>query len=190
MARSQKVFIPEETLVSLLKQHDPKGFEYLYRNYSTALYSLSLRIVRSRDLVDDVVQDTFTKIWKNIGNYERKKGTLFTWMLNIARNTAIDRTRLMDYKSQNRNYDIEPNLHWIDTWHHSHTQVDGVGLMNLVQELKAEHRTVIDYLYLRGYSQSEFAEEWGIPLGTVKSRVKAAINELRKMMHTDVALQA
>jgi RNA polymerase sigma-70 factor (ECF subfamily) len=189
MTRTASITIPEETLVQLLKQRDPKSFEYLYRHYSTALYSLSLRIVRSRDLVDDVVQDIFTKIWKNIGSYERRKGTLFTWMLNIARNTAIDRIRLMDYKTQYQSFDLSQSV-YLDELHYTDTSLDSIGLSHLMGQLKAEHQLVIDYLYLRGYSQSEFAEEWGIPLGTVKSRVKVAMNELRKLMHADVALLA
>ncbi len=190
MSRNFAAIIPEETLVELLKQRDPKSFEYLYRNYSTALYSLSLRIVRSKDLVDDVIQDTFTKIWKNIGYYERKKGTLFTWMLNIARNTAIDRIRLMDYKSNYHSFDLSQSSYLSDQLYYSDTRIDSIGLLHLVDQLKAEHRLVIDYLYLKGYSQSEFAKEWGIPLGTVKSRVKVAMHELRKLMHADVALMA
>jgi len=170
-------------LVSLLQQHDRKGFEYLYDRYSAALYGVVLRIVRSEELAEDVVQEAFVKIWKNIAMYDRSKGTLFTWMLNIARNTGIDKIRSQDYKQQANIQNVEQNVGMVEKQTHIHQEIDQIGLEKYVAQLKPEHHLIVDYLYFRGYTQSEVADELGIPLGTVKTRVKMAITHLREIMN-------
>ena len=84
----------EEELVNLLKQNNKAAFSYLYDHYSGALFGIILKIVnQDEETSEDVLQDVFIKIWKKIATYDSTKGTLFTWMLNIARNTAIDKVR-------------------------------------------------------------------------------------------------
>ena len=78
-----------------MQAQDQRAFSLLYDNYSAALYGVILKIVRTEEIAADVMQDSFVKIWKNIENYNRIKGTLFTWMLNVARNTAIDQIHLI-----------------------------------------------------------------------------------------------
>ena len=185
---SRYATIAENELVSLLQQHDRKGFEYLYDRYSAALYGVVLRIVRSEELAEDVVQEAFVKIWKNIGMYDRSKGTLFTWMLNIARNTAIDKIRSQDFKQQAKIQDVEQNVGMVEKQTHVQLETDHIGLEKYVSQLKPEHHLIVDYLYFRGYTQSELADELGIPLGTVKTRVKMAITHLREMMNESIDL--
>src|SRR3712207_4079549 len=81
----------EKELVRLLRQREKRGFTLLYDHYSSALYGIIRKIVRSEELAQDVLQDAFVKIWRGIDSYDASKGTLFTWILNVARNTAIDR---------------------------------------------------------------------------------------------------
>lgn len=176
----RKTIIDEENLVLLLQSKDQRGFSILYDNYSSALYGVILKIVRTEEIAADVMQDSFVKIWKNIEGYNRTKGTLFTWMLNVARNTAIDKIRSQDFQNSQRNQDLDSTVEIIDNQASSQFDVDAIGLKKIVENLRPEHRQMIDLLYFQGYTQAEVAEEFGIPLGTVKTRVKAAIVQLRQ----------
>jgi RNA polymerase sigma-70 factor, ECF subfamily len=176
----RKTIIDEGDLVLMLQSKDERGFSILYDNYSSALYGVILKIVRTEEIAADVMQDSFVKIWKNIEGYNRTKGTLFTWMLNVARNTAIDKIRSQDFQNSQRNQDLDSNVEIIDNQASSQFDVDAIGLKKVVENLRPEHRQMIDLLYFKGYTQAEVAEEFGIPLGTVKTRVKAAIVQLRQ----------
>ena len=176
----RKTVIAEEALVALLQVKDQRGFSILYDNYSSALYGVILKIVRTEEIAADVMQDSFVKIWKNIEGYNRTKGTLFTWMLNVARNTAIDKIRSQDYQNSQRNQDLDSTVEIIDNQGSSQFDVDAIGLKKVVENLRPEYRQMIDLLYFQGYTQAEVADEFGIPLGTVKTRVKAAIIQLRQ----------
>ena len=176
----RKTIIDEGDLVLMLQSKDERGFSILYDNYSSALYGVILKIVRTEEIAADVLQDAFVKIWKNIEGYNRTKGTLFTWMLNVARNTAIDKIRSQDFQNSQRNQDLDTTVELIDSQANSQFDVDAIGLKKVVENLRPEHRQMIDLLYFQGYTQAEVAKEFDIPLGTVKTRVKAAIVQLRQ----------
>ncbi len=176
----RKTIIAEEALVSLLQSKDERGFSILYDNYSSALYGVVLKIVRSEEIADDVMQDAFVKIWKNIEAYNRTKGTLFTWILNVARNTAIDRIRSQEFQNSQKNQDLDTSINFIDNQSSSQFDVDAIGIKKVVENLRPEYQQMIELLYFQGYTQAEVSEEFGIPLGTVKTRVKAAIVQLRQ----------
>jgi RNA polymerase sigma-70 factor, ECF subfamily len=120
------------------------------------------------------------KIWKNIEGYNRSKGTLFTWILNVARNTAIDKIRSQEFQNSQKNQDLETSINFIDNQGSSQFDVDAIGIRKVVESLRPEHQQMIDLLYFQGYTQAEVSEEFGIPLGTVKTRVKAAVVQLRQ----------
>jgi RNA polymerase sigma-70 factor (ECF subfamily) len=101
-------------------------------------------------------------------------------MLNVARNTAIDKIRSQDFQNSQRNQDLDSTVEIIDNQANSQFDVDAIGLKKVVENLRPEHRQMIDLLYFQGYTQAEVADEFGIPLGTVKTRVKAAIVHLRQ----------
>jgi RNA polymerase sigma-70 factor, ECF subfamily len=176
----RKTIIEEDALVSLLQSKDQRGFSILYENYSSALYGVILKIVRSEEIAADVMQDAFVKIWKNIEGYNRTKGTLFTWILNVARNTAIDRIRSQEFQNSQKNQDLETSINFIDNQGSSQFDVDAIGIRKVVENLRPEHQQMINLLYFQGYTQAEVSEEFGIPLGTVKTRVKAAVVQLRQ----------
>ena len=83
-----RVFADETELVMLLKQKSKVAFNYLYDNYSRALYGIILKIVETEEVAEDILQDVFVKIWNRIDSYDASKGKLFTWLLNVARNTG------------------------------------------------------------------------------------------------------
>ena len=172
--------IAEEELVKLLKLKDKESFSYLYDNYSQALFGIILRILnQERQTAEDVLQECFVKVWKKIDSYDRIKGTLFTWMLNIARNTAIDKLR-----SLNRNsiQSLDENVYAVDKVHHHSINEDSIGVKEVVNNLKPEHKIIIDLAYFGGYTQEEISEKLNMPLGTVKTRARSALIELRKII--------
>lgn len=186
---ARRISISEEELVALLKDKDQRGFTILYNNYSGALYGVLNKIIQSDDDANDLLQDTFLKIWKNIGNYDASKGSIFTWMMNIARNLAIDKIRSVDFRDTSQNVSMEDKVvYQIDNQYRTTQDVDGIGLQKVVDKLKPEHKQLIDLVYYRGYTQAEVAEEYGIPLGTVKTRIKAAVNTLRTLLQVLVLL--
>lgn len=180
---ARRISIAEEELVSLLKNKDQKGFNILYNNYSGALFGVVNKIVQSNDDANDLLQDTFLKIWKNIDNYDPSKGSIFTWMMNIARNLAIDRVRSADFRDSSQNISMEDNVIFqIDNEYQTVQDIDAIGLQNVIEKLRPEYKQLIDLVYYKGYTQAEVSEEYGIPLGTVKTRIKAAVGTLRAML--------
>lgn len=180
---ARRISIAEEELVFLLKNKDQKGFNILYNNYSGALFGVINKIVQSDDDANDLLQDTFLKIWRNIDNYDSSKGSIFTWMMNIARNLSIDRVRSADFRDSSQNISMEQNIiYQVDSEHQTVMDVDSIGLRKVVDNLKPEYRQLIELVYYKGYTQAEVSEEYGIPLGTVKTRIKAAVGSLRAML--------
>lgn len=180
---ARRISIAEEELVSLLKNKDQKGFNILYNNYSGALFGVINKIIQSDDDANDLLQDTFLKIWRNIDNYDSSKGSIFTWMMNIARNLSIDRVRSADFRDSSQNISMEQNIiYQVDSEHQTVMDVDSIGLRKVVDNLKPEYRQLIELVYYQGYTQAEVSEEYGIPLGTVKTRIKAAVGSLRAML--------
>jgi RNA polymerase sigma-70 factor, ECF subfamily len=181
----RKTKIPEGELLQLLGSRSEKGFSILYDNYSAAIYGVVNKIVKSSEVAQDVTQDVFVKIWNNFHKHDPSKGTLFTWMLNLARNAAIDKYRSAEYTQQFKlNTDIESYVGVIDNENHSSYNVDAIGVRTIVAKLKPEYRQLIELVYFQGYSQSEIADEFDIPLGTVKTRIRAALTNLRAILAT------
>ncbi|MES2620066.1 MAG: sigma-70 family RNA polymerase sigma factor [Bacteroidota bacterium] len=176
LAQSKKY--TEEFLCSELKSKSKLAFEYLYDNYSPALYGVIFNILHHEEASNDALQEVFVKIWNNFESYDPQRSRLYTWMMNIARNHAIDKLRSKAMKGEHelkRDKDFARNIHATTSQF-----VDGIGLKKMVDQLEKEQKDIIDLLYFRGFTQSEVAEELSIPLGTVKSRVRLAMNKLRK----------
>ena len=132
----RKTIIAEETLLLMLQSKDERGFSILYDNYSAALYGVILKIVRTEEIASDILQDSFVKIWRNIEGYNSGRGTLFTWMLNIARNTAIDKIRSQDFQNSQKNQDLETTINTIDKQEYSQFDVDAIGVKKVIEKLK------------------------------------------------------
>ncbi|HTE25154.1 RNA polymerase sigma factor [Flavitalea sp.] len=170
----------EHQLVSLLKQRDNKAFEYLYDNYSGALYNIVMQILNDVDLSNDVLQEVFVNIWRKIESYDSIKGRLFTWMLNITRNAAIDVLRSKSYQNSQKNQSISEQSEFDIGGKTSQLNVDNIGVRKVLEKLKVEQRVLIELAYFKGYTHEEIAEIESIPLGTVKTRIRSALIQLRE----------
>lgn len=169
-----------DQLVLALKQGDEQAFSELYDRYSAVIFGVLLRVVRKQETAEDLLQEVFVKIWNNIGAYDSSQGSIYTWMVAIARNLAIDKTRSKAFRNENRTTAEIVSYKSYGT--PVEISTDTIGLKEKIEQLKPEHRLIIDMLFLQGYTQQDAAEELGIPLGTVKTRSRAAIQQLRQLL--------
>lgn len=171
----------EEELVLLLRQQSRDGFNYLYRQYGAVLYGIIGRVVYDEQTAQDVLQDVFVKIWSNIGQYDAKKGRLYTWMINIARNSAIDRLRSKGEIMKGKIQTGEDVVNNVRSGMKTEQSTDGIGLRNMVAGMKPEYETIVTLAYFKGYTLEEISKALNIPLGTVKTRMRHAIQQLREI---------
>jgi RNA polymerase sigma factor (sigma-70 family) len=174
-----KTTYTEAELVTLLKQRDNHSYTYLYDHYSGALYTVILQIVPDRDIASDVLQDVFVNAWRRIDQYDNSKGRLFTWLLNIARNAAIDMVRSKGYQKNQQIRELPNDVNGIDTGNSLKLNIDNIGLRKVLNNLKEDQRVLVDMAYFKGYTQDEIAKELNLPLGTVKTRIRTALIQLR-----------
>ncbi|WP_437918159.1 RNA polymerase sigma factor [Sphingobacterium sp. LRF_L2] len=178
--------ISEDDLISLLKKKDRRAFNYLYDNYAGALYGVVIRIVSHKAYAEEVIQNIFVKIWNHMNLFDHTKGRLYTWMIQIARNTAIDYIKSKSVQNEQKNQSLPDIVNTTEA--HQFVQmdqvekVDFIGLKNVLGTLKPEWRQLIEMAYYEGYTQQEIAEHLVIPLGTVKTRVRAALLQLREIL--------
>ena len=172
----------EQELVSQLLKQNGQAFSYLYDNYSPALFGVINQIISNKEVAADVLQDVFVNIWKKIGLYDDTKGRLFTWMLNIARNAAIDKLRSRSYPDSLKNQPLTENVNTIKANSVVNPQQNDIGLKKQVGKLKEEYRVLIDLSYFQGFTHEEIAKILNLPLGTVKTRIRSALTQLRTMI--------
>lgn len=170
----------EDQLIAGLRAQDRKTVEYLYDKYSRALYAVISRIITDKDIAEEVFHDAFIKITRKIDSYDESKGRLYTWMANICRNAAIDKTRSKEYSKSSKTNTIDDYVYGLESESGTSQLVDGIGVKELLVDLNEEQRFVIECIYFKGFTHSEISEEFDLPLGTVKSRIRAAINVLKK----------
>lgn len=169
-------------MIERLKAKDRTALEYLYDHYSGALYGVVFRVLQQEDVAEEVLQDVFIKIWDRFEQYDSSKGKLFTWMLNIARNQAIDKTRSGEISKLRKTKGIENYVTSIENQDYIEQHVDGIGVKEILKDLSQEQRFVVEHVYFKGYTQSELSEEFDIPLGTVKTRLRLAMQQLRSTL--------
>lgn len=170
----------EQELTSALKAKDEQAFSYLYDHYSGSLYSIILQIVKSPEVASDVLQEVFVNIWRKMESYDPIKGRLFTWMLNISRNASIDMLRSKNYQNSQKNQEITDNVYGSNQA--TQTNIDGIGLSKFLVKLRPEQRVLIELAYFKGYTHDEIAQIEDIPLGTVKTRIRNALLQLREFL--------
>ncbi len=179
--RPYKSRMDEHELIARLKQLDEKSYAYLYDQYSANLYHVIFRLVNSESESENLLQDTFVKIWRSIDLYDPAKGKLYTWLVTIARNMAIDYCR-SQYFSKKKMIQSEDSIVHIETDSRVMSKLEYIGLEKILFSLDENSKQIIDLQYYYGYTQQEISEEFGIPLGTVKSRTRIALNKLREQL--------
>ncbi|WP_419211884.1 RNA polymerase sigma factor [Maribacter sp. X9] len=173
-----------DLLVEQFQKKDPTAFEKLHGMYAENICGVINTIVKNESIAQEICQDVFIKIWNNSQNYNSSKGRFFTWILNIARNAAIDEIRSRSYKNEKKNLPADYFVHILETKEDETSPVDIKGLRALVKNLKEKCVQIIELLYFRGYTQKDAADELEIPIGTVKTRNRSCISQLRENMES------
>ena len=168
----------EEQIVKLLEQGDRAAINLLYENYADSLYGVILKITRNEELAQDALQESFVKIWKNSKKYDSSKAKLFTWLYRIARNTAIDKLRSFNNRFEKEVQIDKSNVYILPT---QNLNQDVLDLKEHVGRLDNKYQIVLNALFFEGLTQQEASEELDIPLGTIKSRLKIGLRELKKV---------
>ena len=172
----------QEELLPLLLRKEERAFTQLYDMYSKSLFSIITNLIKDREEAEDVLQEVFVKIWKNIDTYNQSKGRLYTWMLNIARNTSIDKLRSKGFNNSQKNLSSDNFVHLLDDSNKLTNKIDSIGLRDFVNKLKPKCIQLIDLLFFKGFTQQEASEELVIPLGTVKTQNRMCMNDLRNFL--------
>ncbi|PWK17246.1 RNA polymerase sigma factor [Xanthomarina spongicola] len=171
-----------EQLVSKFQDKDEKAFETLYNMYSESMLGVIYNIVRDHDIAQDVMQEVFIKAWHSADSYSSKKGRFFTWLINISRNAAIDKIRSKSFKNAGKNLNSDYFVDIIQDHDSLEDKTDAIGIKKFVGKLKKKCIEVIELLYFKGYTQKEASETLEMPIGTIKTRNRNCINELRLML--------
>ncbi len=169
-------------LVARLQRRDPQALAELYDRYGRIAYSLILRVVRDAAIAEDLVQETFLRVWNRVQGFDAEKGAIGPWLLAVARNRAIDYLRSAGGRERNA-LEFEETDHpalYTDMEHDLLVSDGARRVQAAMQKLSANHRQVIELAYFEGLSQTEMAERMGQPLGTVKTWVRAALKTLRE----------
>ena len=175
----------EKHIIELLLERNDKAISLLYEHYGDTLYGIALKVVRDEELAQDVLQESFVKIWKKSDTYDATKAKLFTWLFRITRNTAIDKLRSLNTKS-----DKEIQMDVSDVYNVGIESIkpEFLDVKENLDKIELKYQVVLDALFFQGMTQQEASDELDIPLGTIKSRLKIGLRELKKIYHTSSVL--
>jgi RNA polymerase sigma-70 factor (ECF subfamily) len=168
-------------LVARMQRRDPHALAELYDRYGRLVYSLILRVVRDTGIAEDLVQETFLRVWNRVAGFDAQKGSIGPWLLAVARNRAIDYLRSAGGRERNA-VEFEENDHpalYGDMEKDILNSDKARRVKSAIEKLSPNQRQVIELAYFEGLSQTEMAERMGQPLGTVKTWVRTALKNLR-----------
>ena len=168
----------EKNIVNLLKNGDKKAITLLYENYADALYGVIKKVITDEDTAQDVLQETFVKIWRYSKKYDASKAKLFTWLYRIAYNTSIDKIRSLKNKTEK---EVQMETSSVYKVSFGELNQDVLDIKKHLNTLDEKYQIVINALFFEGMTQQEASDELDIPLGTIKSRLKIGLRELKKI---------
>lgn len=179
-------------LLAAIARGSVQAFSVLYDRLSPRLYGLALKIVQDQAIAEDILQDIFMTIWKKAAQFDHRRGHPMAWLMVLCRNRSIDRLRVIDKRRertapldeqglQQIAAESDPNPFEMATYRETQDVV-----RKALGELPEEQRSLIEFAYFKGYSQSEIALELGIPLGTVKTRIRLGMEKLRNILKTQI----
>jgi len=175
-------FKDDSELARRLQARDPQAMSDLYDRYGRLAYSVIYRMVRDAGTAEDLVQETFLRVWNRAGSFDPQRGALGPWVLTVARNRAIDYVRSMDGRMSAGALELDrmENPALFSGFDDNALSIDRARrLKGAFEKLTPNQRMVIDLAYYEGLSQSEMAERLKQPLGTVKTWVRSALKALR-----------
>ena len=175
----------EKHIVELLQERNDKAISLLYEHYGDTLYGVAKKVVRDEELAQDVLQESFVKIWKKSDSYDASKAKLFTWLFRITRNTAIDKLRSVNTKT-----DKEIQIDVSDVYNLGVDSIrpEFMDVRENLDKIEDKYQIVLEALFFHGMTQQEASDELDIPLGTIKSRLKIGLRELKKIYGSSMVI--
>jgi RNA polymerase sigma-70 factor, ECF subfamily len=175
------LLLGDEDLISLVEANDAQAFAVLYDRHSRAAYSLAYRMMGKRQAAEDLVQDAFLKVWRAAGSYRAERGSVRTWLLSIVHNRGIDQLRSL--ASHRRTQDrieasapkSQPSEAFAESWRNSQSE----QVREALKTLPPEQLKILELAYFSGYTHVEIAKLLGLPLGTVKGRMRLGLKKVR-----------
>lgn len=186
----------DRELMARIKTRDTSALSELYDNYNRLLFGLILSILKKREEAEDLLQEVFTKIWQNAEKFDLERGTVYTWVVTLTRNRSIDRLRSKVYKEQKKqstSLDDEDVFYPLyseesDPLENTILKERAKKVHQALDQISEKQKKVLQVAYFSGMSQSEISEEFDIPLGTVKTRMRDGMIKLRELLARDIEL--
>ncbi|MFN8521478.1 MAG: sigma-70 family RNA polymerase sigma factor [Chloroflexota bacterium] len=173
--------VSDEALVERIRGEDVRALDVLYSRYSRPVYSLALKMLGTSEAAEELVQETFLRLWQRPETYSAERGKISTWLLGVCHHRAVDvlRRRRLETRHLESVQAEAASLFAEDPADDVIASVQGERVIRALQELPDAQRLVVELAYIRGMSQSEIADATGEPLGTVKTRMRLAMQKLR-----------
>lgn len=186
----QYLILADEDLISLVETGDPEAFATLYERHSRTAYSLAYRMMGERQASEDLTQDAFIKVWRGAGSYRSERGSVRTWILSIVHNRGIDQLR--SHASRRRTQDkieasaarSQPSDAFAETWRNAQRE----QVREALSTLPGEQLKILELAYFSGYTHVEIADLLGLPLGTVKGRMRLGLKKIRTYFESKAAV--
>ncbi len=178
-------------LMERIQRRDVQALAKLYDRYASVLYTLVRRIIPTSEEAEDILQEIFLQVWSKSNSYLKERGTVYSWLVALARNKAIDRVRSKRYKQQSKEARMEDSVQLTDTETaaHPHRSVvlkeDQERVETALKSLSAIEARILELSYFGGYSQTEIAKMLNIPLGTVKTKMRQGMIKLRQVVRQE-----
>ena len=175
--------VDETELIRRIHTGDQQALSTFYQKFANLVYGLALRIVQNNALAEEITQDTFLKVWDQAHRWDPERGSVATWLMTITRYTAIDRVRKEQSRAPWIAIDLDDVLGFMGkdspfddpAWH------DGRLIRSLIQQLPPDQQQAVELAFFGALSHTEIAEQLQLPLGTVKSRVRRGLQNLRDL---------
>lgn len=173
----------DAALLHRMRDRDQGALSELYDAYADFVYSLARSIVRDDGDAEDITQDVFFRVWERAGTFDPSRGSPAAWITTMTRRLAIDKTRSRSFKARGREASIDalPSAAAVDG-NAAALSAEANQVLAVLQQLDEPYRQVIRLSYYEGLSHSGIAERLGTPLGTVKSRLREGVAQLRKLL--------
>jgi len=188
--RRQYLLLADEDLISLLQEaRDSRAFAVLYERHGRAAYSLAYRITGERQTAEDLVQEAFLKVWRAAGSYRVERGSVRTWVLSIVHNRCIDQLRTSGSRrrTQQKVEASAPRVQPSEAFAHSWRNSQREQVREALRTLPKEQLKILELAYFSGYTHVEIAELLGLPLGTVKGRMRLGLKKMRSTLVWEAA---
>jgi RNA polymerase sigma-70 factor (ECF subfamily) len=176
--------LDDATLALRMAERNPAGMAELYDRYGGVALGLATRMLQDPHAAQDAVQESFLQAWRRADSFDPQRGSLRSWLLSIVHHRCIDILR--QHASRPRNAPLDADVHQLsdsaDTWAEVEQRLSRSTLLEALAHLSAEQREAITLGYFGGYTHVQIAERLGLPLGTVKGRLRLGLQHLRALL--------